>query len=317
MSLKAAYVTLLTKTSYLAGTLVLHEGLKDTRSKYPLVVMVTPELPRGCRDVLEKRGILIREIQFLQPEDGVHTLAADARFHDTWTKLRQVNASAFHVQGSCSPRVFELEEFERVVLLDSDMLVKENIDDLMEISLPPDGIAASHVCACNPRKFPHYPADWIPENCVYSAVPSPTALPPTPVDFPRPYSQLNSGTVVLRPSKELAKRLYHFLATDERISTFTFPDQDLLTTFFHGKWTALPWYYNALKTLRAGHTQLWDDDAVRCLHYILADKPWFGRSSKEYKVVNGWWWAQYDKLCEELRAQDVEGWKLVSSTVVR
>jgi len=292
---------LLTKTSYLAGTLVLHDGLRDTLSKYPLVVMVTPGLPRGCRDVLQKRGIPIREIQFLQPGDGMHTLAAaDVRFHDTWTKLR----------------VFELEEFERVVLLDSDMLVRENIDDLMEISLPPDGIAASHVCACNPRKFPHYPVDWIPENCAYSTVPSPTAPPPTPVDFPRPYGQLNSGTVVLRPSMELAKRLYHFLATDERIPTFTFPDQDLLTAFFHGKWTALPWYYNALKTLRAIHTQLWDDDVVRCLHYVLADKPWLGRSSKEYKDMNGWWWARYDKVCEELRAQDVEGWKLVSSTVV-
>ena len=26
--------------------------------------------------------------------------------------------------------------------------------------LPDDWIAAAHVCACNPRKLPHYPSDW-------------------------------------------------------------------------------------------------------------------------------------------------------------
>ncbi|KAJ7786446.1 hypothetical protein B0H16DRAFT_1708609 [Mycena metata] len=84
MPLNAAFVTLLTKTSYLAGTLVLDNGIKDTQSKYPLVVMVTPEFPQEGRDVLEKRGIDMIDIQSLQPEDGVHTLAAaDERFRDT------------------------------------------------------------------------------------------------------------------------------------------------------------------------------------------------------------------------------------------
>ncbi|KAJ7492501.1 nucleotide-diphospho-sugar transferase [Mycena latifolia] len=300
MSLKAAYVTLLTKVSYLAGALVLDAGLKDTESKYPLVVMVTPEVPQEARDVLIKRGIPLRDIRSLQPGEGVHSLAdSDARLRDTWTKLR----------------VFELEEFDRAVLLDADMLVKENIDDLMEMELPPGGIAAAHACACNPRKIPHYPADWIPENCAFTAVPSPTAPPTTPAEQPRPYGLLNSGTVVLEPSLELAKGLYHFLDTDERVPTFRFPDQDLLSAYFQGKWTALPWYYNALKTLRTIHAPLWDDNVARVVHYILADKPWQTRESKEYAVVNSWWWAQFDKLSEKLRTEDADGWKLVSTTV--
>jgi len=303
MPLNAAYVTLLTKVSYLAGTLVLDYGLKETHSKYPLVVMVTPELPQEGRDVLKKRAIPIREIQPLKPEEGTHNLAsADERFRDTWTKLR----------------AFELEEFDRVVLLDSDMIVKENMDDLMEVQLPPGGIAAAHVCACNPRKFPHYPADWIPENCAFTAVSGPTEPSPTPSDQPRPYGQLNSGTVVLEPSLELAKNLYHFLATDERVPTWSFPDQDLLTAFFHGKWTSLPWYYNALRTLRTIHSPMWDDKVARCVHYILADKPWQVKpeESKEFEVVNSWWWDQYKKLSEKLQVDDVDGWNIVSATVV-
>jgi hypothetical protein len=89
MAPNAAYVTLLTKVSYLAGTLVLDYGLKETQSKYPLVVMVTPALPQEGRDVLRKCGIPIREIQSLRPAEGTHNLAAaDERFRDTWTKLR-------------------------------------------------------------------------------------------------------------------------------------------------------------------------------------------------------------------------------------
>ncbi|KAJ6519947.1 nucleotide-diphospho-sugar transferase [Mycena sanguinolenta] len=302
MALKGAYATLLTKVSYLAGTLVLWYGLKESQSAYPLVVMVTPELEQDARYVLDKFGIRMIEIQSLLPEDGAHKLAeADKRFHDTWTKLR----------------AFELVEFDRVVLLDSDMVVKKNIDHLMTMKLPQGGIAAAHVCACNPRKFKHYPDDWIPENCAHTVVSSPTEPPPAPTDKPRPYGQLNSGTVVLEPSPKLAKELSHFLATDKRVSEWSFPDQDLLTAFFHGNWTSLPWYYNALKTLRNIHPQLWDDDVARCVHYILPEKPWHVRlEDSEFKVVDSWWWAQYQKMGEKLQAEDVDAWKIVSAVVV-
>ncbi|KAK7064125.1 Galactinol synthase 2 [Favolaschia claudopus] len=299
-----AYVTLLTKVSYISGTLVLDYGLKAAGSKYPLVVMVTPALSQDARDVLKNSGITMREIQSLLPTEGTHTVSkADQRFGDTWTKLR----------------AFELTEYDRVVLLDSDMVVKKNMDDLMTRTLPPGGIAAVHVCACNPRKIPDYPADWVPENCAHTAVSSPTHTPPAPTDKPRPYGQLNSGTVVLEPSLELANSLYHFLATDERITEWRFPDQDLLTAYFAGKWDALPWYYNALRTLRNIHAPLWDDKLARCVHYILADKPWHVRleDSKEFVEVNGWWWDQYNKLGERLRVENPEGWKVVSATVVK
>lgn len=45
-------------------------------------------------------------------------------------------------------------------MLDSDMLVRRNMDELLELRLDEDTIAAAHACTCNPRKFAHYPADW-------------------------------------------------------------------------------------------------------------------------------------------------------------
>lgn len=40
------------------------------------------------------------------------------------------------------------------------MIVMRNMDELFDIDLPSGWIAAAHVCACNPRKLQHYPADW-------------------------------------------------------------------------------------------------------------------------------------------------------------
>lgn len=64
-----------------------------------------------------------------------------------------------------------------MVLLDSDMLVLQNMDELMEkieLDDPNDILeegkggkgggdrvfAAAHACVCNPLKRAHYPVDW-------------------------------------------------------------------------------------------------------------------------------------------------------------
>lgn len=68
----------------------------------------------------------------------------------------------------------------------------------------------------------------------------------------------------------------------------------------------MPWVYNALKTLRVIHKNLWRDDEVRCLHYILTDKPWNARVQEGNVVddlteMDKWWWERFDKLIDELK----------------
>jgi len=114
MTKKAAYTTLLTRTSYLPGLLVLWHGLKRVDSQYPLVVMVTPDLPQVARDILLRYNIPMFEINTLLPAEDRHNVAEhDARFKDTWTKLRfetflgwrSTSFIFFH-------RAFELVDFE-------------------------------------------------------------------------------------------------------------------------------------------------------------------------------------------------------------
>ena len=111
----------------------------------------------------------------------------------------------------------------------------------------------------------------VPENCSFSHQAAPTTLDNVPQpteDMPRTAHLLNSGVVVLRPSKELMNKLVDHLDNSPTIAKAQFPDQDVLAEVFRGRWRVLPWWANALKTLRAVHKPIWRDDEVRLLHYM-------------------------------------------------
>jgi hypothetical protein len=44
-------------------------------------------------------------------------------------------------------------------------------------------------------------------------------------------------------------------------------------SFFKGRWTPVPYIYNALKTLRIIHPDLWRDEDVRNIHYMSVRRP--------------------------------------------
>lgn len=302
-------MTLLSRTSYLAGTLVLYHSLMATKPKYPFVVAVTDTLPQDAQETLKRFGIELVTVDLLiLPASRFDPSKTEARFTDIWTKVR----------------VFALEQFEKVVFLDSDMIVRRNMDEIFDLPITSNQVAAVHACACNPRKIPHYPKDWVPENCGYSQANYPDCLstqplqPNTPV--PRPYHLLNSGMFLCRPSVELFNRMKKMLDTSPLVHTWKFCDQDLIGTFFGGggeapegwgeitkeelgdQWMPLPYYYNALKTLRYIHSSFWKDDEIRAIHYILSDKPWFDRPTDDpsYEEPKRWWWKFYDSLISTL-----------------
>ena len=158
----------------------------------------------------------------------------------------------------------------------------------------------------------------IPANCAHTAVASPDSDPPEiATASPRPYTQLNSGSVVLNPSLDILNNIVTMIATSPAIATYSFPDQDLLSNYFRGRWKPLSWRYNALKTLRIIHAPLWRDDEVRCLHYILHDKPWSSPrgTGGDYEEVNGWWWDLYEEMGREMQQSDPKGWELVDANV--
>jgi alpha-N-acetylglucosamine transferase len=128
-----------------AGVLTLHWTLRAV-SAYPLVVMVTESLPQSSRDILSNSGLEMEEVTNISPAAGTHPGfdANFARFHDTWTKLR----------------AFGLSSYDRVILIDSDMIFTRPMDELFDLDLPFGWVGAAPACTCNPFKIAHYPKDW-------------------------------------------------------------------------------------------------------------------------------------------------------------
>ncbi|KAM0804782.1 nucleotide-diphospho-sugar transferase [Usnea florida] len=294
---KRAWVTLLTRPSYLPGVITLAYSLSLHATAYPLVVLVTPSLPQTCIRALELESsdnslLIIHSIEPLMlPDDRKTTLIA-ARFEDTWTKLR----------------AFELTSYDACVFLDADITIYKNMDDLFDDVLPGDDwIAANHACVCNLDQDSWAPENWKPENCPYTPLQHPAAceraspIPPGTAP-PHTYALLNGGVFLYHPSESLWKAMHHHFLTSPELSTFQFPDQDFLASFFCGRWRPLPWKYNALKTMRQWHTNIWRDEEVKGLHYIV-DKPWEKRVASDGIAghlgrdgeTHTWWWNVWDE----------------------
>lgn len=207
---------------------------------------------------------------------------------------------------------FSLEEYDRVVQLDSDMMVLRNMDELMELELDPPGndgrgrkvYAASHACVCNPFKKPHYPKNWIPENCAFTSQHAhpdeaqKVGAPPTAgLGMP------NGGLQVVAPSKAVYDLILQHLNTSA-VAEYEFADQSLLGDLFSGRWVTLPYTYNALKTLRDVHKEIWRDDEVKNVHYIL-DKPWDGEGTNP--VTHRWWMEVNSQRVKEEKERGIDG----------
>lgn len=85
---------------------------------------------------------------------------------------------------------------------------------------------------------------------------------------------MNGGLQVVNPSKAIYDLILTTLGQPQT-ANYAFPGQSLLSDLFCGRWVALPYIYNALKTLRwqGVHDYFWRDDEVKNVHYILAPKP--------------------------------------------
>ncbi|OAL30604.1 hypothetical protein AYO20_08691 [Fonsecaea nubica] len=293
------WTTLITNTKYLSGLLTLEYSLKKAGSQYPLVALYTDTFPPEGLQALKKRGIPAKHIPYLLPSVPKE-YANDPRFYDCWSKLTP----------------FSLTEYDRLVQLDSDMLVLKNMDELMELELDPPGMngegkrvyAASHACACNPLNKPHYPKHWIPENCGFTSqhnTPDDAQIhgPPPTAGIGSP----NGGLVVCNPSQGIYDKILNAMKNGDLTSSYDFADQSLLGDQFYGRWVGLPYVYNALKTLRwkGVHDAIWRDDQVKNVHFILSPKPWDEKLEDIEDETHRWWHRINDERLAHEKSQGI------------
>ncbi|KAI8338022.1 nucleotide-diphospho-sugar transferase [Chlamydoabsidia padenii] len=284
--------TLVGGEGYLKGIITIQYVLQHVvNSAYPLLVLHTSDIPSSIINLLTSIGCHVRLIQAIH----LDMVYSQERFRDTWTKLV----------------AWDQVDYDRLVLIDADMLPLRNMDILMTLKQPLDWIAACPACTCNPQQMKDYPDNWTPNYCAYTYTDGGAAAITTD-DYQTRFQQstqhlhyFNSGLVVLTPHRATFESMVHRLTTSSSasLSQYTFPDQDFLNAEFDQRWTVLPYLFNALKPMVFGHASMWDINKIYNLHYILT-KPWqvdWKDTTKEhadYYPLYRLWTDAFDKALE-------------------
>lgn len=121
-----AWVTLATNDNYAVGALTLAQSLKRVKTSKNVVIMITEELSKNMREVLEEVFDKVFVVDPLDSKDIAHlTLLDRTELGITYTKL------------NC----WTLIDYSKCVFLDADTLVIQNSDELFdreEFSAAPD-----------------------------------------------------------------------------------------------------------------------------------------------------------------------------------
>ena len=151
-----AYITLLSTENYLPGVLALHESLRRTGTPHPLVVAISAHLPPHIDQMLEDAAMAVRRI----PESTAipsEIINGNGHWGYTFDKIH----------------LFGLDEFSKLVYVDSDMIVLANMDELFD---------KPHMSAVPAGRLIH--ADW---------------------------TRLNGGLLVIEPDAKLVDDIFAVL----------------------------------------------------------------------------------------------------------
>ncbi|KAA8536712.1 hypothetical protein F0562_029190 [Nyssa sinensis] len=272
-----AYVTFLAGTGdYVKGVVSLAKGLRKVRTAYPLVVAVLPNVPKEHRIILVSQGCIVREIEPVYPPEN-QTQFARAYFDITYSKLR----------------IWEFVEYSKMIYLDGDIQVYENIDHLFDM---PDGyFYAVMDCFCE-KTWSHSPQYQIGycQQCP-DKVQWPARL------GPRPPLYFNTGMFVYQPSLSTYDDLLKTLKITPPTCVPSFGDQDFLNMFFRDIYRPIPAVYNLVLAMLWCHPENIELDKVKVVHYCATgSKPWSYTGEEEnmeredIKMLVKKWWDIYN-----------------------
>lgn len=272
---KGAYVTFLAGSGdYVKGVIGLAKGLRKVRSAYPLVVAMLPDVPEEHREMLRDQGCIVREIEPVHPPEN------QVQF-----------AMAYYVINYSKLRIWNFEEYSKMVYLDADIQVYENIDHLIDT---PDGyLYAVMDCFCektwsHSRQYSIGYCQQCPDRVTW---PKEGMGAPPPLYF-------NAGMFVFEPSRLTCASLLETL----KITTPTpFAEQDFLNMYFEKIYKPIPPVYNLVLAMLWRHSENVELDKIKVVHYCAAgSKPWryTGKEAnmerEDIKMLVAKWWDIYD-----------------------
>ncbi|EPY52702.1 acetylglucosaminyltransferase [Schizosaccharomyces cryophilus OY26] len=288
---KYTFMALLTPPSsendpYFNATRVLVHRLKHhpvTKSKYPIHIMVVRGVDEWKIRRLEADGASIIMVDPISPSNmvvDVESMDHDVskRYEHMFTKLR----------------IFEQTQFDKLCVVDSDILILKNIDDIFDTPYqgkPRTPVKTEQRRYKDPKddsehyfeeNFEEYGAsidDFYPY--LLAAVSDRGEHHMIP---PEPIGSFNAGMMLIRPSIEQFKRLLKIGAYPYKYENAHMMEQSLLNLAYeeHGwfPWTRVDPYYNGVwcspdeyHHLKTAHGKFWNIGSSEFAPVYLAE--WF------------------------------------------
>lgn len=246
-----AYITIISSMEYLEGVRTLLYALRKVNSQYPLIVLAPTGFAPRIREPIERWGGIVLEAEdvFL---GGLAEKNARAYWNNTFFKLR----------------VFDLVQYRKLVYIDSDMIVLENLDHLFNMN---------HISAVQGGKL------------IFG------------------WEDINSGLMVIEPNREEYQALVDLipLVCENKIrENIGFGDQDVISFYYKNvnkKWgeaNRLDERYNAM--IRCIHELCvhYGINNIKVIHFVGEKKPWMYSWTEMVYYV-----AKYTLHHERYRAQ--------------
>ena len=120
------FITLCNSEKYVRGTLVLYESLNATNTTIPLVVFCPKKTPQKVRTTLKKYADMCItnpcKLEIYESEEDV-ALPQEIVLHNKWLRWNGTFDKLL---------IFGLAQYDKLVFIDSDMLILRSIDHLFE-----------------------------------------------------------------------------------------------------------------------------------------------------------------------------------------
>ncbi|WBW72822.1 alpha-1,3-galactosyltransferase Otg2 [Schizosaccharomyces osmophilus] len=239
----------------------------DTKSKFPVIVMVTKGIENWKLEQLKGDGAIVKVVDPLYADDVVDNVndmaVLDTRWSMMYTKLR----------------IFEMYEYERLCFVDSDILPIRNMDGVFDVREQTSAYLSSFELLNKLRRFldgKKYTEDFSAYDLrrkdfypyVFAAVSDPGLWHDTPPEF-RDY--FNAGLFVFHPSTAHYKRLMTLARFPKLYDNANMMEQSLLNFAYSSAgefpWEPLDWTYNGVWTRRPDlaylknvHGKLWQEE---------------------------------------------------------
>lgn len=265
---KYAYVTLLLNSDYLPGVLALAQSISQTGSQLPLILLLSKQnVSPEVYDIIQKSKYFERIINvdpYLLETRNNFELADLLKRSDLSFTFTKLNA-------------WKLTDYDKILYLDSDMLITENIEHLFNIW---DKLGVNDIIASSDSGWPDI---------------------------------FNSGLFLIKPSLDMFDKLLDFYRHHD---SFDGADQGILNEYFNlqshitgGNWLRLPFTYNC--TLNSNYEYLPAmirfKDSIKVFHFIGLNKPWKNHNlcydTSYARIFNGnrdnlfqLWWKTFDSI---------------------